>query len=158
MVLVIARMDRFFWRPFTKRFAPKPFRPLSVCPVFSATLVYCGQTVGWIQMKLRVQVELDTGHIVLDGDPAPPPPKGHSAQFAAHIWCGQMAEWIQMPLGREVGLGPSDIVLPGDPAPPPQKGDRTPPNFRPMSIVAKRLDRSRWPLTWRWASVQATWC
>jgi len=33
-----------------------------------------------------------------------------------------------------------------------------PPNFRPMSIVAKRLDRSRWHLAWRWASVQATLC
>jgi len=46
-----------------------------------------------------------------------------------------------MPLGKEVGLGlrPSDTVLDVDPALPPQKGDRAP-NFRPMSIVAKRLD------------------
>ena len=29
-------------------------------------------------MKLGVQVGLGPGHIVLDGDPAPPPPKGHS--------------------------------------------------------------------------------
>ena len=29
-------------------------------------LVYCGQTVGWIKMKLGY------GHTVLDGDPAPP--------------------------------------------------------------------------------------
>ena len=41
-----------------------------------------------------------------------------------------------MPLGTEVGLGSDDIVLDGDPAHP-QKG--THPNFRPMSIVAKRL-------------------
>ena len=39
------------------------------------TLVYCGQTVGKIKMKLGMQVGLDPGHIVLDGDPAPPPPK-----------------------------------------------------------------------------------
>jgi len=72
-----------------------------------------------------------------------------------------------MSLGMEVGLGPDDFVLDGDPAPPkkgtapitsysynytlqvwppidgakfsppPQKRG-TPPNFRPMSIVAKR--------------------
>jgi len=50
-----------------------------------------------------------------------------------------MAGWIKMPLGREVGLGPSDIVLDGDPGLPPKKGAE-PTNFRPMSIVAKRLD------------------
>ena len=45
-----------------------------------------------------------------------------------------------MALGMELGLGPSHIVLDGDPGPP-KKG--TAPNFRPMSIVAKRLDGSR---------------
>jgi len=52
-----------------------------------------------------------------------------------------------MPLGMEVGLGPDNFVLDGDPAPPPQKGGQSPArNFRPMSIVAKRLDGSRWHL------------
>jgi len=51
-----------------------------------------------------------------------------------------------MPLGREVGLSPNDIVLDEDPATPPQKGAQ-PLNFRPMSIVAKRLDGSmQYPL------------
>jgi len=54
-----------------------------------------------------------------------------------------MAGWIKMPLGMEVGLGPGDFALDGDPAPPLQKGDGAP-NFRPMSIVAKLLDGSRW--------------
>ena len=45
-----------------------------------------------------------------------------------------------MPLGIEVGLGPGDIVLDVDPVPP-KRG--TAPNFRPMSIVPKRLDGSR---------------
>jgi len=40
-----------------------------------------------------------------------------------------------MPLGRKVGLSPGHIVLHGDPTSP-HKGDS--PNFRPMSIVAKR--------------------
>jgi len=58
---------------------------LSVCPVclsvcLSVTLVYCGQTVGWIKMKLGMQVGLGpAGHIVLDGDPAPQPQKGGKA-------------------------------------------------------------------------------
>jgi len=37
----------------------------------------------------------------------------------------------------EVGLGPGDFVLDGDPVAPPKRG--TAPNFRPVSIVAKRL-------------------
>ena len=45
-------------------------RCLSVCQsVLSVTLMYCGQTVGWIKMKLDMQVALGPGHNVLDGDP-----------------------------------------------------------------------------------------
>ena len=40
--------------------------------------VHCGQTVGRTKTKLGTQVGLGPGYIVLDGDPAPPPPKGHS--------------------------------------------------------------------------------
>jgi len=47
-----------------------------------------------------------------------------------------------MPLDRKVGLDPSVIVLDGDPALL-QKGADPPPNFWPLSIVPKRLDRSR---------------
>jgi len=42
----------------------------TVC--LSVTLLYCGQTVRWINMKLDMQVGLGPGHVVLDGDPAPP--------------------------------------------------------------------------------------
>jgi len=63
-----------------------------------------------------------------------------------------------MPLGTDVGLSPGHIVLDGDPAAP--SPERTteqqrpgtaaiPVTFRPMSIVAKRLDRSRCHLAWR---------
>ena len=48
-----------FWRPFVKRFT------LCYQTCLSVTLVYCGQTVGWIKMKLDMQVGLN-GHIVLD--------------------------------------------------------------------------------------------
>jgi len=47
-----------------------------------------------------------------------------------------------MTLGMEVGLSPGHIVLDGEPAPLPQKGAE-PHNFRPIFIVAKRLDASR---------------
>jgi len=46
-------------------------------PQFSAHVCY-GQTAGWIKMPLGGEVGLGPGHIVLDGDPAPPPLKGHS--------------------------------------------------------------------------------
>jgi len=86
-------------------------------------------------MKLSVEVGFGPGHIVLDGDPAPPSQKGHNPQFSAHVCCGQAAGWIKIPLGTELGLGSSDIVLDGDPIPP-EKGHSSIP--RPMSIVAKR--------------------
>ena len=70
--------------------------------------------------------------------PSSPSPKGEQP----HICCGQMAAWIKLPLGMEVGLGAGDFVLDGDPAPSPKRG-RSPQNFRPMFIVAKRLDGSR---------------
>ena len=76
-----------FGRPFVKRFA-LCYRSvvclsvcLSVCPVLSClsvTCVHCGQMVVRIKTKLGMQVGLGPRHIVLDGDPAPPPPKGHS--------------------------------------------------------------------------------
>ena len=83
-----------FGPPFVKRFA-LCYRTvvLSCLSVLSVTLVNCGQTVGWIKMQLGKQVGLGPGHIVLDGNAAPPPP-----------------------------------------------------SFRPISVVAKRLDGSRWHL------------
>jgi len=65
------------------------------CPVLSVTLVYCGQTVGWIKMKLGTQIGLSHGNIVLDWDAAPSPKRAQ------------------------------------------------PPNFRPISVVAKWLDELR---------------
>jgi len=91
-------------------------------------------------MKLGMQVGLGPGHIVLHGDPAPP--MGTVPQFSVHVRCGETAGWIKMPLGTKVGLGPGDFVLDGD-AVPPKGGRGQPPNFRRMSIVAKRLDVSR---------------
>ena len=49
---------------------------LSDLSVLSVTLVYCGQTVGRLKMKLGMQVGLGPGHIVLDGEPAHLPKNG----------------------------------------------------------------------------------
>jgi len=57
-------------------------------------------TAEWIKMPLGMEIGLGPGHIVLDGDTALPPPKGHSPKVSAHICYGQMAGWIKMPLGR----------------------------------------------------------
>jgi len=94
-----------------------------------------------------MQVGLGPGHIVLGGDPAPLPPKGHSPQFSAHICCSQISARIKMPLGVEVVLDPGVFVLDGDLAPLPKNGAE-PLNFRPMFIVAKRQYGSRWYLAW----------
>ena len=66
-------------------------------------------------MALGTEVGLDPGHIVLDGDTAPLPKKGHP-QFLAHVYCGQTAGWIKTPLGTGVDLGPGHFVLDGFPA------------------------------------------
>ena len=65
---------------------------LSCLSCLSVTLVYCGQMVGWIKVLLGMEVGLDSGHIVLDGVPAPSPKSGTAApQFLAHVYCGQTA-------------------------------------------------------------------
>jgi len=64
-------------------------RCLSVClsDCLSVTLVYCGQTVEWITMKLDVEEGLDLGHTPLNGDPAPLIQKGHSPPLLVHVCC-----------------------------------------------------------------------
>jgi len=89
---------------------------------------YRGQTAACIKMPLGIELGLGSGDFVLDGDPAPPPQKGHRPQFSAHICCGQMAAWIKMSLGMELGLDPGDFVLDGDPVAPSPKGGG-PPKF-----------------------------
>ena len=83
-----------FWATLCKTVRPYAIGPLSVLSVQCfrfVTLVYCGQTVGWIRMPLGMEVGLGPGHTVLDGDPAPARPrKGHSSpQFSAHVYYGQ---------------------------------------------------------------------
>jgi len=69
-------------RPWLRRYCVRwgpssalPKKGAEPPPKFSAH-VYCGQTAGWIKVALAMEVGLDSGHIVLDGDTAPLPQKG----------------------------------------------------------------------------------
>jgi len=184
-----------FWATVCKNSLPYAIRPLSVCHVLfvmSVTLVYCGQTVGQIKMKLGMQLGHGPGNVVLHGNPAPLPIGAQPPIFGPYLL--RPIGW--MSLAIEIGLGPGDFLLEGEPAAPPQKGGGVPlpifgpcplwpncwmdqdgtwhggrpwcrphrarwrpssppqkggvvPNFRHMSIVAKRLDGSRCHLV-RW--------
>jgi len=138
------RYEASFWATVCKTVRPMLSDRCLSClsdslSVLSVMLVYCGKTVGWINMKLGVQVGLDPGHFVLDGEPVPPPQRGTaSPKFLAHFYCGQTAGCIKMPLGMEVGLGPGHIVLGGYPAPP--KRGHSPLIFGPCLLM--------WPNGW----------
>jgi len=56
---------------------------LSCLPV--TLVMYCGQRVGWMKMKLGTQIGLGPGHIVLDGHPAPPPQRGTAPIFGPYL-------------------------------------------------------------------------
>ena len=70
------------------RYGGRP-RPTRQCV---RSIVYCGQTPGWIKMALGMELGLRPGHIVLDGDPAPlPKEEAKPPQFSAHSYCDQTA-------------------------------------------------------------------
>jgi len=81
----------YFWATVCK--TVRPMLVSDRCPVclsvLSVMLVYCGQTAGWIKMKLGTEAGLGPGDIVLDGDPAPLPKRGTTSQFSVHVYCGQ---------------------------------------------------------------------
>jgi len=110
-------------------------------------------------MPLGTEVGLGPDDLVLDWDSGTlSPERGQSPlpQLSTHVYCGQTAGYITMRLGTEVGVSPGDFVIDRDPALSPITWRSPPPNFRPMSIAAKWLDRSRCHLL-RWsASAHAT--
>jgi len=102
------------------------YRSIVCLSCLSVPLVYCGQTVGWIKMKLSVQVGLGPSHIVLDGDP--PPPIFDPCLLWPNGWLDQDATCYRgrpRPRRHCVRWGLSS----------PKRG--TTPNFWPMSTVAK---------------------
>ena len=80
-------------------------------PVFLAvTLVYGGQMVRWIKMKLGMEVGLDPGSNTVRWRPSSPSQKrGQQPPNFQPMYCGQTAAWIKMPLGTQVGLGLREV-------------------------------------------------
>jgi len=113
--------------------AQKRFALCYLTAVLSATLMYCGQMVGWIKMPLGMEVGLGPGHIVLDGewewDPPPPRKGGRSPPIFGPCllwpngWMDQDTTWW----GRR--LDPGDVVLDGDSALPTKRGTSAHPHF-----------------------------
>jgi len=110
-------------------------------PQFSAHFC-CGQTAGCIKMPLCMDVGLSPGDFVLDGDPVPPPQqRGGAPQiFGPCIvwpngWMDQDATWH-----GGICLSQATLCSMRTKLPPEKRAHPTPPNFWPMSIVAKRLD------------------
>ena len=112
--------------------------------------VYGGQKAGWIKMVFGTEVGLIPGDFVLDGDPVPSPKGGGlppSPIFGPFLlwlkgWMHQDATWYG---GRP---HPRRLYVRWGPCPSPKRGGAPLPNFRPISIVAKRLDASRCHLVW----------
>ena len=90
-------------------------------------------------MAHGMEVGLDPGHIVLDGDSAPLPKRRQMPPIFVPFLLCQRAGCIKMPFGMEVGLGPGHIVLDEDPAIPPPKKEHIPPIFGPCPL---------WPYSW----------
>ena len=103
-----------FGRPFVKRFA-LCYQTVVYTVCLSVCLSVCNVGVLWPndwmdQDETRHAGRLGPGHIVLDGDHAPRPPKGHSLQIFGPYLLWPNGWLVKMLLGTEVGLGPSDIV------------------------------------------------
>ena len=108
---------------------PSPKRGHS--PQFSAHF-YCGQTAGCIKMPLGMEVGLSPGDIVLDEDQVPtqkkhsPPIFGQCLLWPNHCMYQDITWYGGRPQPRRYCI---------------RRGhSRPPPNFRPMSVVAKWLD------------------
>ena len=82
-----------FWVTICKTVHPMLSDYCSVClSVLSVMLVYCGQTVGSVKMKLGMEVDLGPVDIVLDGNPAPHHDRSTAAHpFSSDVHCDQMA-------------------------------------------------------------------
>ena len=106
-------------------------------------------------MKLDMEVGLSPWDFVLDRDPAPYRKRGEPPIFGRCLLRpnGCMDQDVTWYGGRSRPRRHCVIWGPSNPSP--ERGPSPLPNFWPMSIVPKRLDGSRWHLTWRWTLVQA---
>jgi len=68
--------------------------PLYCLSCLSVMLLYCGQTVAWIKMPLGIEVGLDAGDTVLDGDNQLPHRKGHSSPLPTFKLMSVVVKWL----------------------------------------------------------------
>ena len=122
------------WRPSSPRLPPKKggtapnFRPMSIVV----------KTVGWIKMPFGMELGLGPGYIVLDSFTPQQPPILDPCLFWPNGWMDQDGTWH--------GGGPwsrPHCARWGHQAVLPSKKGAEPPNFPPISFVAKWLDASR---------------
>jgi len=123
---------------------PSPLPRKKAEPPISAH--FCGQTAGCITMALGAEVGLSPGDFVLDGDPAPSPKRDGAPVFGPLLFCpnGYMDQDATWYAGRPRS---TRHCVRWGPRSPSRKG--TAPNFRSLSVVAKRLDGLRCHLVWR---------
>ena len=116
-------------------------------PIFGPRLLWpngcMDQDATWDKGRPRRRPQ-PTRHCVRWG-PSSPSRNFHKGtqidpQFSASVCFGQTSGWTMMPLAIEVGLGLGDFGFDGEPAAPENKAHPPPPNFWPMSFVAKRPD------------------
>ena len=124
---------------------PLPKKGTEPSPQFPAHF-YCGKTVGCIKIPLGMEVGLSPEDFVLDGDPAPSPKKGveppvfDPCLLWPNGWMDQDGTWH----GHRPQ--PRRLCVRWGSSPSPKMGQSPFPNFRPISIVAKRLDVIKMPL------------
>ena len=133
-----------FGRPFVKGFA---LCYQSVCPVCDVGVLWPN---GWTDRDITWRAGRPR-HCVRWGPSSPLQRGTVPPQFLGPYLLRQNGCMIKMSLGMEPGLGPGDFVYMGthaDCSSPLRKGGVPLPNFRPIFIVAKRLNASRCHLVW----------
>jgi len=109
--------SRSSWATVCKRFALR-YRTVVCMSCLSVTLVYCGQTVGWIKMKLGVEVGLGLRPHFVRWGPSIPSPKGAQPPIFGPClswpngWMDQDATWYggrPWPKPHYVRWGPSSL-------------------------------------------------
>ena len=81
------------------RWGPSPLPLKGAQPQFSVH-VYCGQRAGWMKTPLGTDVDLGTGHIVLDGDTVRPRERG----IAVPSLFGSCLLWSRSPFSATGSL------------------------------------------------------
>jgi len=129
-------------------------------PQFSA-YICCGQMAACIKMPLGMEVGLVSGDFVLNGDPHSPSTKGRGATPQIFGPCLLWPNGCMYQDGTWYGGRPQLrrlCVRWGHRSLSPKRGWSPLPNFRPISVVAKRLVASRCHLVRMMASAQGTLC